>query len=215
MGCFKTNLDVEPKDEANEKTEVQEQINDVNNAADDSDAPSSEAGDKERSQSQSQSEHGQPSGPNSVVGDKGGDTDSQHNQSQHSSHMNTDSIIDGSGVDADSSRGSTKATGDNYDSSSANWSVYRDRDALRRRREEDAEEDKEPDGSPILTKKYLREMLAREWRSYYRTAHLNEKLYLHYKGFSHLKNMEQFTDLKCLYFEGNGCKSMLGLEHNT
>lgn len=58
-------------------------------------------------------------------------------------------------------------------------------------------------------------MLAKEWRNYYRTAYLNEKLYLHYKGFSYFKNMEQFTDLKCLYFEGNGCKSMLGLEHNT
>ena len=39
---------------------------------------------------------------------------------------------------------------------------------------------------------------------YYRTPHLNEKLYLHYKGFSRFKNMEMFTELKCLYFEGNG-----------
>jgi len=27
--------------------------------------------------------------------------------------------------------------------------------------------------------------------------------------------MEQFKDLKCLYFEGNGCKSMTGLEENV
>jgi hypothetical protein len=41
-----------------------------------------------------------------------------------------------------------------------------------------------------MTQRYLREMLAKEWRQYYRTAYLNEKLYLHYKGFSQLRNME-------------------------
>ena len=66
------------------------------------------------------------------------------------------------------------------------------------------EDEKEADGSPILTQRYIKTMLAKEWRNYYRTAYLNEKLYLHYKGFSYFKNMEQFTDLKCLYFEGNG-----------
>ena len=50
---------------------------------------------------------------------------------------------------------------------------------------------------------------------YYRTPELNEKLYLHYKGFHTIKNLEQFTDLKCLYFEGNGCKKLAGLEKNV
>ena len=30
-----------------------------------------------------------------------------------------------------------------------------------------------------------------------------------------MKNLAQFTELKCLYFEANGCDSMLGLEKNT
>ena len=109
-----------------------------------------------------------------------------------------------------SSRGSTKATGEN-DSLSYNGSerVYRSL-----RQIDENEEQKEVDGSPILSNKYIRELFKKEWRRYYRTPELNEKLYLHYKGFSYMKNLDQFTELKCLYFEGNGCKSLTGLETN-
>ena len=58
-------------------------------------------------------------------------------------------------------------------------------------------------------------LLASDLRLYYRTPELNEKLYLHYKGFHKIKNLEQFKDLKCLYFEGNGTTSLLGLESNV
>lgn len=75
----------------------------------------------------------------------------------------------------------------------------------RRRRLEPEEEEKEEDGSPILTNAFLKRLFKSDWRKYYRTPHLNEKLYLHYKGFHFIKNLAQFTDLKCLYFEGNGC----------
>jgi dynein assembly factor 1 len=67
----------------------------------------------------------------------------------------------------------------------------------------------------MLSNRFLWDLFKKEHRKYYRTPSLNEKLFLHYKGFSYIRNMEQFTDLKCLYFEGNGCKSMLGLEGNT
>ena len=77
------------------------------------------------------------------------------------------------------------------------------------------EEEKEPDGSPILTNKFLRELFKKEHRKYYRTPSLNDKLFLHFKGFHKIKNMAQFTDLKCLYFEANGCESLKGLEQNT
>ena len=79
----------------------------------------------------------------------------------------------------------------------------------------DTEEQQEADGSPILTRRFLYELFKKEWRRYYRTPELNEKLFLHYKGFSYIKNMELFTNLKCLYFEDNGCRSLKGLEHNT
>ena len=67
----------------------------------------------------------------------------------------------------------------------------------------------------MLTNRFFWELFKRENKKYYRTPSLNEKLYLHYKGFSYIRNLEQFTDLKCLYFEGNGCKSMKGLEKNV
>jgi len=66
-----------------------------------------------------------------------------------------------------------------------------------------------------VTRKYLLDMFKKEWRQYYRTFELNEKLYLHYKGFEKLENMHLFPDLKCLYFEGNGMSVISGLETNT
>ena len=76
------------------------------------------------------------------------------------------------------------------------------------------EDEKEPDGSPRLTNKFLRELFKKEHKKYYRTPYLNDKLFLHFKGFHYIRNMEQFTDLKCLYFESNGLRSMKGLEEN-
>lgn len=50
---------------------------------------------------------------------------------------------------------------------------------------------------------------------YYTTAYLNEKLYLHYKGFRKIQNLEEFWDLKCLYIEGNAISKIENLEHNN
>lgn len=73
-----------------------------------------------------------------------------------------------------------------------------------RRAPEASEPERDQYGHPILTNRYLRELFRTEWKKYYRTPELNEKLYLHFKGFSKMQNLEQFTQLKCLYFEGNG-----------
>ena len=111
-----------------------------------------------------------------------------------------------------SSRGSTRHTGDDGTMSNAGS------DFIPNRRRfvvpDNSEEDKEEDGSQRLSNRFLYELFRKEWRRYYRTPELNEKLYLHYKGFSYIRNLSQFTNLKCLYFEGNGCKSLLGLEEN-
>lgn len=37
-------------------------------------------------------------------------------------------------------------------------------------------------GTRQLTNNYLKELFKKEWKMYYRTPELNEKLYLHYKG---------------------------------
>ena len=43
------------------------------------------------------------------------------------------------------------------------------------------EEEDEQNGNK-LTKKWIANELKRDWKTYYRTAELNEKLYFHHKG---------------------------------
>ena len=151
----------------------------------------------------------------SAQGERGGDTNSSLNQSIHSSdNIQEDSMnARTENDDQDSSRGSTKFTGDD-DSVSLGGLTHEELEEYRRRRNLPEEDEKEEDGTPILTNAYLKRLCKSDWQKYYRTPHLNEKLYLHYKGFRKMKNLGQFTQLKCLYFEGNGCTSLTGLEEN-
>ena len=51
--------------------------------------------------------------------------------------------------------------------------------------------------------------------SLYGTAHLNDKLYCQYKGFSRIENLTDYTGLRCVWLEGNGFLKMEGLERCT
>jgi hypothetical protein len=62
-----------------------------------------------------------------------------------------------------------------------------------------------------MTKKFLKD-LCRE-QNLYGTPSLNDILYLHYKGFRKIQNLDEYTGLKVAYLEGNGLTSMLGLEN--
>jgi len=61
-----------------------------------------------------------------------------------------------------------------------------------------------------MTKDALRKSCERD--GLYRTARLNEKLFLHYKGWERVENLEEYTDLKVLWLEGNGLVKIEGLE---
>lgn len=49
----------------------------------------------------------------------------------------------------------------------------------------------------------------------YVTSSINDKLYLHYKGFRRIQNLDEYTGLKVLWLEGNGLARIEGLEHQT
>lgn len=54
----------------------------------------------------------------------------------------------------------------------------------------------EDDGEMRISEKYLKKLFRENWGLYYNTFELNEKLYLHYKGFKKIENMHRFPDLK-------------------
>ena len=55
-----------------------------------------------------------------------------------------------------------------------------------------------------MTKEFFKKLLRSDHRLYYTTESLNDILYLHFKGFSKIENLEPFTGVKCLYMENNG-----------
>lgn len=75
------------------------------------------------------------------------------------------------------------------------------------------DDDDEDESKPRLSKKFIDKLLCSDVRQYYRTHELNDILYIHFKGFRKIENLETFTNLKVLYLEGNSISKISGLEN--
>ena len=53
-----------------------------------------------------------------------------------------------------------------------------------------------PEDNGVITKQFLKKLCKSDFKQYYSTPELNDILYLHYKGFNQIANLEEYTGIK-------------------
>ncbi|XP_037959266.1 dynein assembly factor 1, axonemal homolog [Teleopsis dalmanni] len=64
-----------------------------------------------------------------------------------------------------------------------------------------------------IAKPLLRELCRKH--KLYQTPALNDVLYLHYQGIQFIEELEEYTELKCLWLENNAISKIEGLQNQT
>lgn len=67
------------------------------------------------------------------------------------------------------------------------------------------------DNTVLMTKTSLREIAI--INGGYETPALNDRLYLHFKGFRKIENLDEYKNLKALWLDSNGLQRLENLEH--
>jgi dynein assembly factor 1 len=70
--------------------------------------------------------------------------------------------------------------------------------------------EKDDKGNVLMTVPYIKQLCKEQ--KLYNTPSLNDKLYLHFKGFSKIQNLDVYTGLKTIWLEGNGIGKIEGLD---
>ncbi|XP_002733322.1 uncharacterized protein LOC100366747 [Saccoglossus kowalevskii] len=132
------------------------------------------------------------------------DAETKNDETQTGDNVNKDSYMKIVEINnhKNESGDSNKAT-DRLDDTSNN-------DAVKETEAESQEKEKENlSHYPRMTAKELRGLCKKH--KLYLTPHLNDVMYLHYKGFGKIENLEPYTGLKCVYLECNGFRKIENL----